>query len=173
MSQSLRLLSIRTRAGRLLWMSFSLGSYCPGESPREDTPLPPTLQWSQPSWEGLEGFFAYRGPFSARKGRRKRPSSRGWLAFLEQQCHQAETFCAWRAGPSRGSCWGKARDWRNGGSGALGRSWATLVACHFTTSGVGPTGSGVLGPGLPTKEPLAVKHSGAWRQQRPCSGTRL
>ena len=154
-------------------MSFSLGCYCPGDSPREETPLPPTLQWSQPSWEGLEGFFAQPGPFSTRKGRSERPSSRGWVAFLGQQCHQADTFWARRAGPSWGSCWGKARDWRKWGSGALRRSWPNLAACHLTRTGVRGTGSGVLGPGIPTKEPLAVKRPGAWRRQQPCSGTRL
>lgn len=86
---------------------------------------------------------------------------------MEQQCHQADA--------SRPCLWiplGKAYEGRKGKFGALKRFWANLATGHPSIAGVEGTGSGVLGPGLPTKEPLAARPSGAWLQQLPCSGTR-
>ena len=62
-------------------MSFSLGCYCPGDSPREEKPLPPTLQWSQPSWEGLEGFLPTVGLFEHAKGGGRGPAPEGGWHF--------------------------------------------------------------------------------------------
>ena len=66
----------------------------------------------------------------------------------------------------------KTCEGRKGGFGELRGFKAKLASWHPTKARVEGTGNSVLGPGLPTTEPLAARPSGVWPWQQPCSGTR-
>ena len=68
-----------------LCMSLSSHSYCRAEAPNGDTSSHNTPV------DGLQ-LLGLHGPFLTCKRLRVRAGSRGWMAFLEQQCHQAEAF---------------------------------------------------------------------------------
>lgn len=73
---------------------------------------------------------------------------RGWLAFLEQQCHRADASspCLWIP-------LGKAMRGGKGKFGALRRFWANLAG-HLSIAGAEGTGNDVPGRGArPPKAP--------------------
>ena len=154
-----------TQMDSFLWMSLSARFSCQGEAPKEEILLPPTHQGGQHSLARLEGSCASIGFFDL-QGRRQRACWRGWLAFLEQQCHRADASspCLWIP-------LGKAYEGRKGKFGALRRFWANLAG-HLSIAGAEGTGNDVPGWGSPTKELLAARPSGAWPRQLPYSGTR-